>query len=170
MGQDDDTGVSRHLRLMARIVDGILVALLAFMIGLAALQILMRNLFHSGFVTGEPLLRSLVLWVGMLGAIVASRTDKHISIDVLTRLLPSKAKAAVRVVIDLFVSVVCVLLAYHAGRLVASDYEAGTLAFANVPAWMVELILPFAFGVIALRYIFLCVAAVNRFIAYTRRA
>ena len=55
------------------------------------------------------------------------------------------------------------------GRLVVLDYEAGTLAFSNVPAWVVELILPFGFGVIALRYLFLCTAAVNRFIAYTRR-
>ena len=37
------------------------------------------------------------------------------------------------------------------GRLVALDFEAGATAFAGLPAWSFELILPLAFGVIAFR-------------------
>ena len=55
------------------------------MIVLAGTQILLRNLFDSGFVWIDPLLRVMVLWLGLLGATVATRQDKHIRIDLLSR-------------------------------------------------------------------------------------
>jgi len=49
------------------------------------------------------------------------------------------------------------VLAYQSGRFVASEWQAGTEAFLGVPTWSVELILPFAFGLIGVRYGLLCV-------------
>ena len=149
----------RLLRATASIEDGILALLLAAMIALAGTQILLRNLLETGLVWGDPLLRVTVMWVGLLGAMAATRDDNHISIDVVYRYLKPRAKTASRLVTDLFTAMVCGLLAYHGARFVLLDKEAGTLAFAFVPTWICEVIIPFGFGIIALRF---CISFVLR--------
>ena len=144
---------NRFLRIVAWIEDAILISLLSVMIGLAIAQVLLRNLFESGFAWGDPLLRALVLWLGLVGALVATRLDKHISIDVLYRYLGPRAKSFSRIVVDCFAACVSGIVAYHATRFVALEYQATTFAFASVPAWLVESIVPLAFGVIAIRYL-----------------
>ncbi len=149
--------VTHHIRRALRFVnlmeDGLLIGLLALMIVLAAAQIVMRNLLGTGFAGSDQLLRLLVLWVGLLGAVAASRDDKQINIDVLSRFLSARARSGVRVLIDLFTAAVSLVIAWHAGRFVHSEYIAGSVAFVSVPAWLAELILPLAFGLIALRYL-----------------
>ena len=149
----------RLLRIAASVEDGILVLLLMAMIALAGTQILLRNLLETGLEWGDPLLRVTVLWLGLLGAMAATRDDNHISIDVVSRFLPPRAKTASRLVTDLFTATVCGLLAYHGARFVLFEKEAGSIAFGFVPTWVCELILPFGFGIIALRF---CVSFVLR--------
>lgn len=144
--------ISCLLRWTRTLEDSFLAILLTAMIGLAGAQIVLRNFFDSGLSWADPLLRLLVLWVGLAGAMVATREDHHISIDVLIRTLPPRLKLAVRVFADLFTAVVTAVIAYHAARMVQMDREAGIIAFAEVPAWVCELIIPLAFGVIAWRY------------------
>ena len=144
---------SRVAGLLARVEDAVLVLLLSAMVLLAGAQILLRNLFDVGLVWADPLLRVLVLWVGLVGAIAAARADRHIAVDILSRLLPARARRATRALTDAATAVVCGLLAWHAARFVALEYEGGALAFARVPAWVCELILPVGFAVIGLRYL-----------------
>ena len=87
------------MQVIARIEDGLLVFMLTAMIILAGLQIIMRNVFQSGFIETDSILRVLVLWVGMIGAVVATRERRHISVDVLTRYLSEKSKQYVDVII-----------------------------------------------------------------------
>lgn len=142
----------RLLRVLHGIEDFFLVILLSAMIGFAVTQIVLRNFFDSGISWADPLLRLLVLWVGLTGAMVATRQDHHISINVVSRMLPRHWQLATRLIVDLFSGSVSAIIAYHAGRFVQMDQEAGTIAFAEIPAWWCELIIPIAFGVIALRY------------------
>ncbi len=80
-----DPGAGRF-RLLAgalgRLEDALLVALLGVLLLLASTQILLRNLFDAGLTWADPLLRVLVLWLGLLGAMIASRSGKHITLDV----------------------------------------------------------------------------------------
>src|SRR3569832_601292 len=85
----------------------------------------------------------------------AARYNNHIHIDVLSRFLPDKGKAGIQVVSALFTALVCGLVAYHATQLVLLDKEAATSAFGIVPIWISELIIPFGFAIIGLRYLFL---------------
>ena len=133
--------------------DGILVGLLALMIGLAVAQILLRNVFDGGLVWGDSLVRMMVLWVTLVGSMVAARTRNHISIDVATRYLPAKGKKVTGVLVDLFTAVVCSYLSYYSARFVHMEYEFGSLTFAGKPAWIFQVIMPLGFGVIGLRYL-----------------
>jgi len=143
----------RILQLIARIEDGLLVILLSTMIVLAGSQIILRNIFSTGFVESDSILKILVLWVGMLGAVVATRERKHISIDILSRYLSAKHRAYSEIIIDVFVVIVCGMLATHSMRMLLVDYEAKTTAFSGVPTWLLESILPVAFTIITLRYL-----------------
>jgi TRAP-type C4-dicarboxylate transport system permease small subunit len=149
-------------RLLARFEDFILAVLLTGMIVLAAAQIFSRNLFSVGLTWGEPLLRVLVLWLTLLGAMAATREGHHIRIDTLSRFLPERGERIARRVTDLFGAVVCALLAWHSGRFVHGDWQDGLELFAGVPSWSAELIMPLGFGVMALRFLIRAVAGEAR--------
>jgi TRAP-type C4-dicarboxylate transport system permease small subunit len=141
-------------RLLTRLEEAILVLILSAMILLAAWQILMRNLFDSGIFWADPALRMMVLWLTLLGAIAATRDDRHIRIDLFSRYLNPRGKAWVQMVNDLFSSLVCGFIAWHAGRLVAFEWQDGTELFGALPAWLGESIIPIGFGLMALRFLF----------------
>jgi TRAP-type C4-dicarboxylate transport system permease small subunit len=139
-------------RLVQKIEDTILISLLLTMITLAVLQIFLRNFFDSGIIWGDSLVRVLVLWIGLIGAMVASRTDNHISIDILSRYLPPRIKRYSSLVTHVFTVVVTALMAWFSLDFVRMEMGENLIAFANVPAWVCESIIPFAFAVISLRY------------------
>ena len=123
------------------------------MIGLAATQIVMRNLFDSGFVWIDPILRVLVLWLGLLGAMVATRHDKHISIDLLTRYLEGKWQYLLQAAVEQVSAWTCLVIAAYGFNWVRLDFVDGLVAFSGIPAWALEVIIPVSFAVIGLRYL-----------------
>lgn len=138
---------------LQRFEDFLLGGLLLVMIVLAAAQILFRNLFDSGLIWGDEVLRSLVLWTGLVGAVVASRERRHITIDVLSRLLPSWLQPRVARAVSLFTGIVCGLLAWHSARFVAAEYRFGASGPGGWPGAWFELVLPVSFSLISLRYL-----------------
>jgi TRAP-type C4-dicarboxylate transport system permease small subunit len=141
------------LGLLHRLEDGFLALILGLLVLLAPLQLFLRNLFDAGIIWGDPLLRVLVLWVGMLGALAATRGRRQISIDLLSHLVGGRLRSGVGVVTSSFTALVCALVAYHSARFVASEMEYAATAFAGVPAWTCEIVIPVAFGLIGLRYV-----------------
>ncbi|MCP4371235.1 MAG: TRAP transporter small permease [Deltaproteobacteria bacterium] len=140
-----------------RVENGILVLLLLSMLAVAVLQILMRNLFESGIMWGDILVRILVLWVGLAGAMVASRRGNHISIDILSHYLPKRAGNTLKYTVEFFTAAICSVAAFYTFRFVKIEFEEGGMAFAQVPIWVCEAIIPIAFIIIALRYFMLSV-------------
>ena len=66
---------------------GVLVLLFSLMIVLAFAQVVLRNFFSVGLIWADPLLRNSVLWLGFIGASLATQQDKHIRIDLVGRFL-----------------------------------------------------------------------------------
>lgn len=145
--------MNHWLKRLAWLENSLLVILLTVLVSLAGLQILLRNVWDSGLSWGDPMLRVTVLWVGLLGALVATRDDKHIRIDLLSRYLPPRLQTISHLVTELFSAAICALLAYHGARFAYFDWEANITAFATVPAWVCETILPLGFGLMALRFL-----------------
>ena len=141
-------------RIIARIEEWLLIATVLFMVVLAFLQVLLRNIFDQSFMWGDPLLRHLVLWVGFIGASLATRTEKHITIDVLGRALKGKKKKVVQLLTDLFAMVISAILSHAAWQFVMMEREFESMAFGSVPAWYFQIIIPIGFALMALRYLF----------------
>ena len=91
-------------------------------------------------------------------AVVATRTDNHIRIDFFTRYVSKKYIKYLQRSVYAFCIFVCGFIAWHALRFVQMDYEFNTIAFANVPAWITELIIPVGFLMIAFRYLLLFIS------------
>ena len=136
-----------------RAEDALLVTLLGAMIGLASTQILLRNLFDSGFVWIDPVLRVLVLWLGLLGATVATRNNRHICIDLLSRYFDGNAQHLLQAAVEQISAWTCLVIAAYGFDWIRLDFADGLVAFAGIPAWMLEAIVPLSFGVIGLRYL-----------------
>ena len=119
----------------------------------AVSQIILRNFFDSGFVWGESLLRILVLWIGLAGAILASRSGKQISIDVLYAYVPDSYKNFVQKINHLFAAIICLIISYYSLMFVILEYQDSTLAFENVPAWLTESIIPIGFAILGIKYL-----------------
>lgn len=132
--------------------DAVLVLILTTMILLAAGQIFLRNFMDIGVIWGDEMLRMLVLWIAVAGAVAASRDDKHINIDVLNRFLPERVALFVKVLLHLFTALVCGVVAWHSLAFVQMSREFEDVLLGNVPAWMLQAVLPVGFGLVAWRY------------------
>ena len=138
-----------------------LVAMLGGMIVLACGQIVFREVFETGFVWADELIKLMVLWLAMIGAVAASRDDRHIRIDVLSQLLPDSVTRFSRVLVDVFAAVVSAVVAWHAWRYLQLEIEFEDQVLIDTPAWIAHLIVPLAFALISYR--FACLAASRLF-------
>lgn len=144
------------IRFIHRFEDFALVGALITMLAIALMQIVLRNFFDSGVLWAETFSRVLVLWLAMLGAMVATREANHINIDVLSRYLSAIPLKIVRVMTSLASAAICGTAAYYCYEFVQYEYEDATIAFAKVPNWICQAIIPFGFGVMSLRFIIHC--------------
>lgn len=138
---------------LAFLENGLIVLLLGVMVVMAFLQVLLRNFFDTGILWGDIFLRHLVLWVGFIGASLATREEKHINIDILQRVLKPSFVPYVQIFVDLVTLYICFLLMRAGIVFVASEKEAGTILFERVPAWYLQIIIPIGFGMIGFRFL-----------------
>jgi C4-dicarboxylate transporter DctQ subunit len=139
---------------LAYVETGLIILILGSMVLLSFLQVLMRNFFDTGILWGDIFLRHLVLWVGFIGASLATREEKHINIDLLTRLIPKKIVPFAKIVIDVTSVIICLVLVKAGWEFVSMEIGANTTLFQNVPSWYFEIIIPVGFALIALRFVF----------------
>lgn len=143
----------RPLERLGRSIENWSIALvLLSMLVLSFLRIALRNTTGGGFVWMDELLRLLLFAVAIAGAVAASRDDKHIALDVVSHILPYRAMLLVRVITDLFTTVVMALAASYALQFFLLEKEFGSLILGYVPAWTVQWILPAGFAAISWRY------------------
>lgn len=149
-------------RLLSRLDDAgriaenaALVILLGGMMLLAVGQILLREVFSTGFLWADESLRLLVLWLAMVGSVAACRDNRHIRIDALSHLLPARAVAGVRLLVDLFAAAISAVIAWHAFRYLALEREFGDTVLIDTPAWLMHAVVPFAFALLTYRFLVL---------------
>ena len=135
-----------------RVERFLLTALVTFMVALAAVQILLRNIWHTGLDWAEPLLGLALLWLTMLGALAAAGLGRHLAIDLVAALLPRRWSGWLARATSLFAAVVCVLLAWAAGRYVGFQREMDLTVVLGLPVWKHYLVIPVVFWMMAVRF------------------
>ncbi|NOR24661.1 MAG: TRAP transporter small permease subunit [Desulforhopalus sp.] len=149
------------LRLLDKGESVILSLLLAAMILLACLQIILRTFFASGLFWADPLLRYLVLWCGLLGAVSATGQGKHIALDITGNYLPKKIDPWVTLITHLFCTLASAGLTWAGWRFLLSEIEFGGSGPLSLPLWFWNSIFPIAFGLITLKYLLLLLVQIK---------
>jgi len=155
---------------LSRVEQGLITVLLTVMILLAFAQIVLRNFFATGIDWGDALIRYLVVWVGFIGAALATQEDKHITIDVLSRWFTGAGNDAVKVLSDFVSAAVCGVLTWAGIKFILFEAQMGGIAFFKLPIWLPELIIPITFGLMTLRYALRLLNTIMNAITGTRRA
>lgn len=144
-------GARRFFDFLGHIEIALIVLLLASLVVLGATQIIMRNAMNSGLLWADPFMRHVVLYLGAMGAMLASARINHITIDVVSRVTPARLKPLRRLVVYGATAIAAYYLAIAAARLVIDERRFGDPAFLGLQTWVLQLILPVAFVVIAYR-------------------
>ena len=156
-----DTG-SGWLRRAERVIhaaeDTLLITLLGAMILIGASQIFMRNVLGEGLGWADESQRLLVLWIGLLGAMAASRDGRQLRIDLVSRYMRGYSRRIIESFADLLTAAVSGVIGWYALAFVRESYAFGDELVGGIPAWLVQGVIPLAFIVIALRHLIAGVA------------
>ena len=134
---------------VARVEDVLLASLGLGLLAAAAAQLLFR-LSGTGPVWLDPLMRSATLWLALIGALVATRENRQLQIDILAQRLTGWLGHLARTLVVLFTATVCALLAHASWTLVMLEREGDAEIFAGVPTWWALAILPLVFALMCL--------------------
>lgn len=135
-----------------RIERFILAVLVTGMVLLASVQIMLRNVWHTGLNWAEPLLGMALLWLTMLGALAAAGLGRHLAIDLAAALLPRRWTTWLMRATSIFAAVVCGLLAWAAGRYVGFQREMDITMLLGLPIWKHYMVIPVVFWLLAFRF------------------
>lgn len=129
-----------------------LASMLTAMMLVAVGQIVMREVFGTGFGWADELVRLMVLWLALVGSISACRENRHIRIDALSHVLPETAVKLIRILVDVFAALVCAVIAVQAWRYLQIEIEYEDTVLVDTPAWIAHSIMPAAFALISYRF------------------
>lgn len=159
-------GLLKHAARIGRGLENVLLAIILFsMIGLAAWQVVLRNVVGSGIGWADEALRLMVLWAAIVGAVAASRDNVHLRIDLLSRFLSRTGRIVTAVIVNLFTVGVASVLAWYSWEFVADSREFADQIFGDLPVWPFQSVLPVGFALIAYRYL---IATASQLLALSR--
>ncbi len=122
------------------------------MVVLPLLEIVVRR-FGSGFPGALPIEQHLTLWVGFLGAVVASREDRLLALATGNFIPEGPWRTGSKILAGAVGSAVSLLLCWASVDLVLVDKEGGAEIALGIPVWVGELVMPIAFGLLAVRLV-----------------
>jgi len=130
----------------------LIVALLGGLIIFGSAQIVLRNVFSIGLTWSDGLIRLIVLWLALIGAVAACREGRHITMGAVTRWLPERLRAWAGVVADSFATVVSAAFTWYSLAFVLDSREFGDQLLGDWPAWWFQAVMPVAFGLMTYHF------------------
>ncbi|MDP9361583.1 MAG: TRAP transporter large permease subunit [Acidobacteriota bacterium] len=138
-------------RLHRRLEEYGLVLMFAALATLPIAEIVLRKIAGVGISGSATLVQHLTLIVSMLGAALAARDGRLLSLATAT-LLKGRARTAAAIVSGSVAASVTAFLAIGSLQFALTERGGATLAY-SIPLWVVQLILPIGFAVVALRLV-----------------
>lgn len=156
---ENPSGILERLRQIGTAVENaLLVLLLCAMMLLAVGQIALRIFFNSGLLWADELLKLLVLWIALVASVAASRSRRHLRIDILSRYVPHRYARVPSLIVDAFAAGMCGIIAWHSMQYILLSI--GDTVLIDMPSWLAQGILPVAFLLMCYRFTLHFVAGV----------
>jgi C4-dicarboxylate transporter, DctQ subunit len=151
-------GLTRLARIGTAVENGLLVLLLAILMVLAVGQIVLRIGLSSGVVWADELVKIVVLWLALVASVAASRSRRHLRIDLLNQFVPERLALLPGMIADAFAAAVCGVIAWHSFRYVQLSAEFQETVLLDTPAWIIQGVLPLAFALMTWRFTLHCLS------------
>ena len=129
----------------------LLVAVLSVMALLPLAEILLRATMHVGVSGAASFTQHLALIAGMLGAGVAARQRRLLSLSTLDTLLEGRSAMIARFFTGTVAVTVSTLLCLASVDFVLAEHAGGNVIAYGIPVWLGQAVLPVGFAAIALR-------------------
>lgn len=136
-----------------KISGWLLVLLLGIMIAMAFGQVILRNFFDSSIEWGDIFLRHLVLWVGYIGAVIATGEGRHLRIEFVTKLVSDKPRKIFFIVSSLFAAVICYFLMQASISFIELEIDSDSVLILDLPSWYFIIIIPVGYAMVAFRFL-----------------
>src|SRR5262249_2305772 len=153
IGLDSDANLPLWLRILRRTENILLCVPLAAMMLLPVIEIILRSVFKTGISGSSAIVQHLTLIVGMLGGGLAAREGRLLALSPAQTLLKGRAKAAAQIFSSGFAAAIAFFLCFASVQYVQLVKPLGKILVYNVPVWVIQLVLPIGFGLVALRLI-----------------
>src|SRR6476646_8191927 len=116
-------------------------------------EIASRRFFGAAIPGSGAFAATLTLWLGMLGAAIAARDGKLLTLATGEFLPKGRIGDTAHIVAGTIGALIATIFALGGGALVSSDRIAGDHVAAGLPTWVADLALPIGFSLIALRLV-----------------
>ncbi len=114
-------------------------------------EMVFRPLLGRGIPASVPIVQNLTLWVGFLGAALAAREGRLLSLATGTLLPKGKLRSGARLFSSSVAAFVSIVLALASLELLLIERDGGMEIGLGIRVWVVEIVLPLAFALIAFR-------------------
>ena len=134
------------------VIDYLLAAVLAAIVGVMSLQVFCRYILNSSLVWAEELARYLLVWLVFVGAALCTRDRAHIRVNVVLNRLPGRLRTVIRLITQLIVAGFMILMVYLGFKTVAAMSGSESPALRLPVNWVGYAAIPFTF-ILALGYL-----------------
>ncbi|MEE9220290.1 MAG: TRAP transporter large permease subunit [candidate division NC10 bacterium] len=145
--------MERVITFARRTEDGLTVAALLLMGVLPVLELFLRTFFHTGIPGTSGYVQNLTLWVGFLGAMIASREGRHLNLSTGMVILPPRLQGIATALTATVSTAVASGLCWASLQFVRVEMDSPANIAGWLPIWVVESILPVSFAIITLRFV-----------------
>ncbi len=134
--------------------ENLLVVLpLAALVVLPLAEIVLRALFRTGISGSSTIVQHMCLFVGMFGGAIAARENRLLSLSTVTTFLSGRAKSAARLISSGVAAAVTLFLCIASFEYTQAMRPLAKVLVYGIPVWVVQLVLPVGFALVALRLI-----------------
>ena len=145
-------GVARRMLKLLHSGENLLLAFaLAAMMFLPVVEVLLRSLFKTGVSGSSAIIQHLTFIIGMIGGAVAAREGRLLALAPFQTLLKGKAKFIAQILSGGFAGTISIFLCVASIQYVLAVRPFGKILVYGIPVWVIQLILPVGFALIAIR-------------------
>jgi C4-dicarboxylate transporter, DctQ subunit len=130
----------------------------AIFIGVLTIFVIMdvaaREVFQTGLPWAQKAAVNLMIWAGFLGACLMTQKGDHLRPEVGDKIWKGSLAVWIERLRNLLVAIFCGVLAYNGYLYVEESREFAELnVVLEIPLWILQLVIPWAFASMALRFL-----------------
>ncbi len=136
------------------VISGFIFGLMAFFIGA---DVFMRNVMGSGMPWVIEATEYAMYVATVFAAPWVLREGSHVSVDVLTSMLPQRCTRYVVLLASLLGSVICLIVFYYSAIATINAFERSSMVYKSftIPEWWVNIFVPFGMALMTIEFLLL---------------